>query len=216
MDSTSRLRLLQLGGAWGAPSVDVQCTKAQAWLRVAGCRYEVEDASRAAQPTWSAGTLPVLRDGAFAVEAAAVYAHLRETRGIDADAALSSAERAEVAAFEAAWNSDAIPVLNVECESRSGGAGRWRVTAANELRTPHPTRAQVPTFKRFQPAQVGGADRGASRRRDALRFLGRGRQLQRRTAPRVRRPASGAPVLLRAVDDAQARALSARQARRAA
>ncbi|EOD42096.1 Metaxin [Emiliania huxleyi CCMP1516] len=93
------LRLLQYSPAWGAPSVDPRCTKAQAYLRVCGRSYEVEDASAAA-PGWSPLLLPVLRDGARAVEPDGLYAHLREG-GIDADAKLSAEERAESAAWTA-------------------------------------------------------------------------------------------------------------------
>ena len=93
------LRLLQYSPAWGAPSVDPRCTKAQAYLRVCGRSYEVEDASAAA-PGWSPLLLPVPRDGARAVEPDGLYAHLREG-GIDADAKLSAEERAESAAWTA-------------------------------------------------------------------------------------------------------------------
>jgi metaxin len=96
--STPRLRLLQYETAWGAPSLDVQCSKAQAWLRVCGCAFEVESA-RDGQTPWST-QLPVLRDGAQAFEQGELYAHLRSL-GIDADAALSADERAESAAWQA-------------------------------------------------------------------------------------------------------------------
>jgi metaxin len=96
--SRGRLRLLQYEAAWGAPSLDVQCSKAQAWLRVCGCSFEVESA-REGQTAWST-QLPVLRDGAQAFEQHELYAHLRAL-GIDADAALSADERAESAAWEA-------------------------------------------------------------------------------------------------------------------
>jgi len=94
----TRLRLLQYAPAWGAPSIDVQCSKAQAWLRVCGCRFEVEDAS-SGQAGWSTN-LPVLRDGPQAFEPEAMYAHLC-SQGVDADVSLSPAERAESAAWEA-------------------------------------------------------------------------------------------------------------------
>lgn len=98
MSEGPRLRLLQYEAAWGAPSLDVQCSKAQAWLRVCGCSYEVESA-RDGQMAWST-QLPVLRDGAQAFEQRELYAHLRSL-GIDADAALSPDQRAESAAWEA-------------------------------------------------------------------------------------------------------------------
>ena len=94
------LRLLQYASAWGAPSLDAECTRVQAWLRfcglAAGRGYALEDA-----PPASIGALPVLAaDGEGLVAGPGIDAWLR-ARGHDPDARLSAAEQAECAAFTA-------------------------------------------------------------------------------------------------------------------
>ena len=94
------LRLMQYAPLWGAPSLDAECTRVQAWLRfcglVAGRDYVLEDCGPA-----STGELPVLAaEGAGLVSGARIDARLCEL-GHDPDARLSAAQRAECAAFSA-------------------------------------------------------------------------------------------------------------------
>ena len=87
------LRLLQLPSAWGAPSLDPACTKAQAYLKFCGAAYAVEEGAHQLS-----ARLPVLEVGGEQAGASALYAALRR-RGHDADAALSAEQKAESAAF---------------------------------------------------------------------------------------------------------------------
>ena len=98
--SREPLRLMQYAPMWGAPSLDAECTRVQAWLRfcglLAGRDYSLEDCGPA-----STGELPVLAaEGVGLVSGARIDACLCE-RGHDPDARLSAAQRAEGAAFSA-------------------------------------------------------------------------------------------------------------------
>lgn len=98
--SSEALRLMQYAPLWGAPSLDPECTRVQAYLRfcglLAGRDYVLEDCGPA-----STGELPVLAaEGVGMVSGGRIDACLRE-RGHDPDARLSAAQRAEAAAFAA-------------------------------------------------------------------------------------------------------------------
>jgi len=97
-----KLRLMQYAAAWGSPSLLPACTKANAYLRFCalqpGRDFEVEE-PRAAQATW-AQQLPVVQAGAQLLDASSLYSGLR-ARGLDADAPLTAAQRAESAAWSA-------------------------------------------------------------------------------------------------------------------
>ena len=98
--SSEPLRLMQYAPLWGAPSLDPECTRVQAYLRfcglLAGRDYVLEDCGPA-----STGELPVLAaESVGLVSGASIDACLRE-RGHNPDARLSAAQRAEAAAFSA-------------------------------------------------------------------------------------------------------------------
>ena len=97
---TEPLRVLQYAPLWGAPSLDPECTRVQAYLRfcglLAGRDFVLEDCGPA-----SIGELPVLAaEGVGLVSGARIDACLCE-RGHDPDARLGAAQRAEAAAFSA-------------------------------------------------------------------------------------------------------------------
>ena len=79
--------------AWGAPSLDPACTKAQAYLQILRRAYAVEEGAHQLS-----ARLPVLEAGGEQAGASALYAALLR-RGHDADAALSAEQKAESAAF---------------------------------------------------------------------------------------------------------------------
>jgi len=98
--SSEPLRLMQYAPLWGAPSLDPECTRVQAYLRFCGLLvgrdYVLEDCGPA-----STGELPVLAaEGVGLVSGGRIDACLCE-RGHDPDARLSAAQRAEAAAFAA-------------------------------------------------------------------------------------------------------------------
>ncbi len=97
------LKLLGFGPAWGAPSIDPACTKADAWLRFCGLRvgvdFEVEHCSRPQD-------LPVLQlpaaDGGLQLaEADELYGAIASQLGHNPDRFLSDAQRADSAAYAA-------------------------------------------------------------------------------------------------------------------
>ena len=97
---TEPLRVLQYAPLWGAPSLDPECTRVQAYLRfcglLAGRDFVLEDCGPA-----SIGELPVLAaEGLGLVSGGRIDACLCE-RGHDPDARLGAAQRAEAAAFSA-------------------------------------------------------------------------------------------------------------------
>ncbi|KAL1524427.1 hypothetical protein AB1Y20_019322 [Prymnesium parvum] len=98
----SAMRLLQFSSAWGAPSLDAECTRAQAWLRICGLTpgvdYTVEDCNNPQVAV--GGRLPVVELGPKLVEPSELYAALRSC-GHDADSSLSDSQRADTTAYTA-------------------------------------------------------------------------------------------------------------------
>ena len=97
-------RLLVFGPSWGAPSLDAACTKAYAYLLFCGLREDVDfTVDGCLSPRRSlGGEYPILElaNGQLAEGPHEVCATLAKN-GMDADATLSPAQRAESAAYSA-------------------------------------------------------------------------------------------------------------------
>lgn len=94
------MRLLQFSGAWGAPSIDAECSRAQAWLRICGLTegldYMVEDCNN---PQVSLrGRLPVMELGSRLADPVDLYSALRDC-GHDPDVHLTELQRADSTAY---------------------------------------------------------------------------------------------------------------------
>lgn len=96
------MRLLQLSAAWGAPSIDAECSRVQAYLHICGLLpgtdFVIEDCDN--PQIGAGGRLPVLELGSRLAEPAELYAALREG-GHDADKGLSACQRADSTAYTA-------------------------------------------------------------------------------------------------------------------
>ena len=96
------LRMMSFSGAWGAPSIEPECSRAQAWLRICGlvpgADYLIEDCDN--PQVGQQGNLPVMELGKRLAQPAELYAALRES-GLDADAGLDASQRADSTAYTA-------------------------------------------------------------------------------------------------------------------
>ena len=106
--STTRLRLMAFGPAWGAPSLDAACTKADVWMRFCRLREGVDFAVDSSVPPYvgMGGHLPVLQvDGGAGgqpriAEPDEIFTALSEL-GHNLDKNLTPEQRAESLAFTA-------------------------------------------------------------------------------------------------------------------
>lgn len=87
------LVLRQPPGAWGLPSISPFCNKLDVWLRVAGVEFTVARANPGAAPK---GKMPYVElDGEVIGDSQLIIERLKSRYGVDPDAGLSPAARAQ-------------------------------------------------------------------------------------------------------------------------
>jgi len=99
---SAMIRLMQYPPAWGTPSLDPECTRAQAWLRFSRLREGIDfevDAFEVPNAAWSQ-QLPLLEVAGRVTGDEELYTVMRSL-GHDLDASLSVLQRAESTAFVA-------------------------------------------------------------------------------------------------------------------
>lgn len=146
----ARIRLFQFPRLFSIPNLSPFCCKLETWLRIAGIPYDVVDVPNPRKSP--KGKLPFIEDEGLRIgDTSLIVAHLKKTRGIDADAQLDPLQQATALLVQRTIEEHyAFVVLYTHFIREEG----WRHTRVTFDAVPAPMRPMVARIVRAQMRRI--------------------------------------------------------------